>query len=351
MPVSRPVEDGHLVSGIEEPTGHAPAHPPETDECHPSHAANLDGPENVTGGMQGEWPRRTGHDDRRHRGGPEMSTHEPDPTAVRVALWRALHVELDDPPHVLEDTVGFSLAQPEDGWRERPDMHPIGTSGFRAWIVARARFVEDLVVDNLDRIGQYVLLGAGLDTLAQRRPDIASRLTIFEVDQPEPQAWKRQRLIDTGFGVPDSLRLVPVDFERADSWAALSAAGFDGKQPAVVASAGVSMYLTKEANTETLQQIAALAPGSIFVMTFQLPEEYVDEADREGRGFALRGAAASGTPFISFYSPEEMLDAARQAGFREVRHVSSRELAERYFSGRRDGLRPSTGEDLLVATV
>jgi O-methyltransferase involved in polyketide biosynthesis len=86
-------------------------------------------------------------------------------------------------------------------------------------------------------------------------------------------------------------------------------------------------------------------------MTFQLPEELVDEADREGRGFAIRGAAASGTPFLSFYAPDEMLAAARTAGFQDARHVSSRELAERYFSGRRDGLRPSTGEDLLVATV
>lgn len=277
---------------------------------------------------------------------------QPDSTAVRVALWRALHVELDESPHVLDDTVGSTLAQPEDGWRERPDMHPIGTSGFRAWIVARARYVEDLVVEHLDRgVTQYVLLGAGLDTFAQRCPDIASRLTIFEVDRSGPQAWKRQRLIDAGYGVPDRLRLVPVDFERTDGWAELTAAGFDRRTPAFVASAGVSMYLTKEANAQTMQQIAGLAPGSVFAMTFQLPEEYVDEPDREGRVFAIRGAAASGTPFISFYSPEEMLTAAREAGFRDVRHVSSRELADRYFSDRRDGLRPSSGEDLLLASV
>jgi methyltransferase (TIGR00027 family) len=277
---------------------------------------------------------------------------EPDSTAVRVALWRALHVELDGSPHVLDDTVGLSLAQPQDGWRERPDMHAVGTSGFRAWIVARARFVEDLLVEEFGRgITQYVLLGAGLDTFAQRQSDIASQMVIFEVDQPEASGWKRQRLIDAGYGVPAWLRLVPVDFERTDGWAELSAAGFDRKSPALVASAGVSMYLTKEANVETLRQIAALAPGTVFVTTFQLPEELVDEQDREGRQFAIRGAAASGTPFISFYSPAEMLDAARRAGFREVRHVSSPELAERYFSGRRDGLRPSSGEDLLVATV
>src|SRR5690349_13059668 len=125
---------------------------------------------------------------------------EPDSTAVRVALWRAMHVEIDPPPHVLEDTIGLELANPPDGWHERQDMDPVWTSGFRAWVVARARFVEDL----LDSLGvrQYVILGAGLDTFAQRRPDVASRLRVFEVDQPGTQAWKRDRLVQLGYGVP-----------------------------------------------------------------------------------------------------------------------------------------------------
>ena len=128
---------------------------------------------------------------------------EPDHTAVRIALWRAMHGEVDAPPHVLEDEVGLRLAAPADGWRERPDMDPVFTSGFRASIVARARFIEDLVAERAGRgTGQYVLLGAGLDTFAQRRPDLASRLVVFEVDQPGTQAWKRQRLIDLGYGVP-----------------------------------------------------------------------------------------------------------------------------------------------------
>jgi hypothetical protein len=32
-------------------------------------------------------------------------------------------------------------------------------------------------------------------------------------------------------------------------------------------------------------------------------------------------------------------------------HMSGTLLAERYFAGRTDGLRPSSGEDLLVATT
>ena len=276
----------------------------------------------------------------------------PDDTAVRVALWRALHVEVDSPPHVFEDTVGLKLAAPDDRWRERPDMSPF-TRPFRASIVARARFIEDLLEQEVERgVAQYVILGAGLDTFAQRRPELASRLTVFEIDRPGPQNWKRQRLIDLGFGVPSFLRFVPVDFEAGQAWwDRLTAAGFESSQPALVASTGVSMYLTKQAIETTLREVAALAPGSTLAMSFMLPIEMADPEVRPGIERAAAGARANGTPFISFFTPSEMLALARDAGFKKVQHVSAANLAERYFAARTDGLRPpNNAEELLVAT-
>jgi methyltransferase (TIGR00027 family) len=277
----------------------------------------------------------------------------PDSTAVRVALWRALHVEIDSPPHVFEDEVGVKLAAPDEGWQSRPDMSEF-TRPFRASIVARARFIEDLVADQADRgVGQYVILGAGLDTFAQRRPEVASQVRVFEIDRPGPQAWKRQRLVDLGYGMPSYLRLVPVDFEAGDQWwERLTSSGFDSRRPAVVASTGVSMYLTRDANMATLRQIASLAPGSTLAMSFLLPIEMTDPELRPGMERAVAGSKASGTPFISFFTPAEMLTLARDAGFREVQHVSSAKLAQRYFAGRTDGLRPpNNAEELLVATT
>jgi methyltransferase (TIGR00027 family) len=271
---------------------------------------------------------------------------------VRVALWRALHVEVDAPPHVLEDVIGLQLAGPDEGWRRRPDMDPRATSQFRASIVARARFIEDLVVQQAAQgLGQYVILGAGLDTFAQRRPDIAPTLRVFEIDQPGHQAWKRQRLIELGFDIPEWLRLVPVDFEAGGSWRdGLAAAGFDAARPAVVASTGVSMYLTREANAATLREVATLAGGSTLVMSFLLPLELAAPEVRPGLARAEQGARTSGTPFISFFTPTEMLTLAREAGFRDAQHVSAESLTERYFAGRADGLRPpSNAEELLVA--
>ncbi|ALV59948.1 MULTISPECIES: class I SAM-dependent methyltransferase [Burkholderia] len=278
----------------------------------------------------------------------------PDSTAARVALWRALHVELDAPPHVLTDEIGLQLLAPAPGWQQRGDMDPQFTRPFRASIVARARFIEDLVAEQAARgVRQYVILGAGLDSFVQRRPDMASRVTVFEVDQPAPQRWKQRRLVELGFGVPDWLRFVPVDFEAKQSWRdALVGAGFDAGKPAVVVSTGVSMYLTREANAAALREVASLAPGSTFAMTFLLPLENADPDVRPGMEMAAKGARASGTPFISFFMPDQIQALARESGFAKAEHVSAAELTRRYFAERTDGLRPpNRAEELLVATV
>lgn len=278
---------------------------------------------------------------------------EPENTAVRVALWRALHVQADAAPHIITDDVGLQLIAPADGWQQRPDMSPF-TRPFRASILARARFIEDLVeAEVASGLQQYVILGAGLDTFAQRRPALAAKLTVFEVDQSAPQQWKQQRLVELGLGVPAFLRLVPVDFEAGESWwDRVATAGFDAGRRALVVSTGVSMYLTREAIVATLRHVAELAPGSTFVMSFLLPFDLVDADIRPGMEQAAKGARASGTPFISFFNPSEMLTLAHEAGFRRAEHVSSGALADRYFADRTDGLRPpNSAEELLVAST
>ncbi|MEU9809143.1 class I SAM-dependent methyltransferase [Mycobacterium sp. NPDC050853] len=277
---------------------------------------------------------------------------EPDHTAVRTALWRALHVELDSSPHVLTDVIGLQLVAPPADWRQRPDMDPQGSVASRLGMVARARFVEDLADQQSERgVGQYVILGAGLDTFAQRHLDAGERLTVFEVDQLATQEWKRKRLTELGFEIPDWLRLVPVDFEAGGSWSdQLLTAGFDADRPAVVASTGVSMYLTREAIAATLRQCALLAPGSTVAMTFLLPLGLLDERERPVRQMIVSMAAESGTPWVSFFAPGEMLALARECGFSQASHVSGHELIERYFPGRGGGPNALNAEEFLVAT-
>ncbi|MGZ6287360.1 MAG: class I SAM-dependent methyltransferase, partial [Bdellovibrionota bacterium] len=258
----------------------------------------------------------------------------PDHTAVRVALWRALHLEVDSSPPILEDKIGLQLVAPDENWRQRPDMHPQGTRGYRASIVGRARFIEDLVEEQAKcGVSQYVILGAGLDTFAQRRPQLAAKLRVFEIEKPETQDWKKRRLEELGLGMPKNLQFVPVDFESGDSWwEKLAQHGFKTNQPAVVASTGVSMYLTREANLVTLKQIAALAPGSTLAMSFLLPLDLVDPAERPQHEMVYEKARAAGTPFVSFFRPAEILALAREAGFREAKHISRSDLVKKYFA-------------------
>jgi O-methyltransferase involved in polyketide biosynthesis len=147
-------------------------------------------------------------------------------------------------------------------------------------------------------------------------------------------------LSSLGYGVPEWLRLIPVDFEAGvDWWQALLDGGFDATAKTVVSSSGVSMYISKAATADTLRRLAGLAPGSVVVMTFMLPFELLDEGDRPGLEAAARGAQASGTPWISFYAPDEIVTSALEAGFASADYVATAELAERYLRGRTDALR------------
>lgn len=139
----------------------------------------------------------------------------------------------------------------------------------------------------------------------------------------------KQRLGEMGLAIPDGLKFVPVDFEAGDSWwEKLVAAGFDTARPAMVASTGVSMYLTREAVAATLRQIATLASGSTLAMTFLLPLELIDVRERAQHQAVYERARAAGTPFLSFFAPDEILKLALEAGFRQA---------------------PSSGESILVA--
>ncbi|MFT3697843.1 MAG: class I SAM-dependent methyltransferase [Kofleriaceae bacterium] len=272
---------------------------------------------------------------------------EPDNTAVRVALWRALHLELDAKPHILDDTVGMRLVAPPADWRQRPDMDPMRTRTMRASIVVRARFIEDLV--EAKRPAQYVLLGAGLDSFAQRESPVD--MQVFEVEQPGTQAWKQARLKELGFAMPAWLHFVPVDFAAGQSWLdRITASGFDRTKSAVVTSTGVIMYLTREAIVQMFREVASLKDVTL-ACSFILPIELIAEDERMGMEMAKKGAAAAGTPFLSFFDRESIVKLALEAGFKKAHVVTSQELNDKYFKGRSDGLVTGTGEEILVATT
>ncbi|MCP2318061.1 hypothetical protein APR12_003414 [Nocardia amikacinitolerans] len=83
-------------------------------------------------------------------------------------------------------------------------------------------------------------------------------------------------------------------------------------------------------------------------MTFMLPLEAIGAEEQQMRRFAERGARASGTPFVSFFRPDEVVALAEESGFAVAEHISHEELIRRYFADHTDGLRPAESEQMLV---
>ena len=185
-------------------------------------------------------------------------------TADRVAERRAAH-QVRDRPLVLEDPIALRIIRPEVAQELRTNP-PAGESSklgpyLRAFFVMRSRFAEDaLAAAVADGVRQYVVLGAGFDTFAYRNP--FPELRVFEVDHPDTQAIKRQRLASGGIAIPSSLTFVPVDFTTTKLDDALHASGFDATKPAFFSWLGVVPYLERPAIDATFRFIASLPRGA-----------------------------------------------------------------------------------------
>jgi methyltransferase (TIGR00027 family) len=257
-----------------------------------------------------------------------------------AARLRAAHLLLDDPPPILDDPPSLRLLDPETAHAisQHPDRVQTPVSrALRAEVLLRSRFAEDRLADAVQRgVRQYVLLGAGLDTFAYRKPAWAAELRIIEVDHAASQLDKQTRLRRAGFAVPPNVRYAAADLEVDPLGPRLEAAGLDPAKPAFVACLGVLIYLRDEAADAVFAWVATLPAGSEFVFTFSRPD-----ASTEGPptpGSAAARVAAAGEPWRTRVEPEAMLGRLRAAGFRSADLLFAEDVTERYLRGRTDGL-------------
>jgi len=197
-----------------------------------------------------------------------MELGKPSRTAVNTALWRAVHTLLDGEPKILADPYARAFAgfADDEALLAAHDAHPASRiPGLRLAFAVRNRYAEDELAEAVGRgVGQYVILGAGLDSFAYRRPDLMRSLDVFEVDHPASQAWKRARVAELGIEAPARLRHVPIDFERETLAEGLAAGGLRPGERAFFSWLGVTQYLTRETVERTLRDVAAAtAPGSV----------------------------------------------------------------------------------------
>lgn len=198
---------------------------------------------------------------------------------------------------------------------------------------------------------QYVILGAGLDSFAWRRPDVLASVTVFEVDHPASQAYKCARADELALPGHDNHRFVPCDFETQTLAEALDGARFDWHTPTLFSWLGVTMYLSVEAIEATLRTVAKCGKGSEIVFSYGRPA-----GDRDAIGDAFAAifepiAAASGEPIQSWFTADEVEALVSRCGLTVAEHPTHHELHTRYCADRTDGITPISTEAVISAGI
>jgi methyltransferase (TIGR00027 family) len=273
-----------------------------------------------------------------------MEVGSPSRTAILAAIHRAAHFLIDDPPKILADSFARALAgfASDNDFLATVDSYAFPDfTAHRALFALRNRYTEDqLAAAAASGTAQYVILGAGLDSFAYRRPDALRGLKIFEIDHPSSQAWKRARLAELGVEAQPTLHFVPIDFERETLTAGLDAGGVDRRAKAFFSWLGVTQYLTRDAVLKALREIVSTTvAGSEIVATIIVPASTLNRAESELVAALSARTASVGEPWLSFFEPQEMITLMEQAGFVNVSCFGPEDAAQTYLANRQDGLR------------
>ncbi len=281
-------------------------------------------------------------------------------TAIVTAFGRAYH-SLYDEPKIFDDFlakdmmtretfdfIGHSLASslsffdPETAARQLPEQESLAyvmRAQSAPISLARARFMEDYLEKAVgEGFTQYVILGAGMDTFAFRRPDMLERLRFFELDQPVTQGYKRARIGELGWKEPKNLSFIPIDLSQEDMAVALINAGFDKAEKSVFNWLGVTYYLEKDDVLSTFSRIAGVAASGSMVVFDYLDKDAFDDVKASKRVKAAREIVSNaGEPMKSGFEKDEMRVLLAGAGLELVEDMDTTATQNAYFSGRTDG--------------
>jgi len=280
-----------------------------------------------------------------------MKEDRPSATALRVAIRRATHQVMDD-PKVFHDPLALRIVGEEKvSAAAQLEQTPI-SRGLRMSLAIRSRYAEDELQIAIKRgVGQYVILGAGLDTFAYRHPYSDDVLHVFEVDHPATQAWKRARLEEAGIAIPRTLTFSPVDLEAQTLEEGLVGSGLDTSKCAFFSWLGVTQYLTSSAIDDTLRFVASLPTGSGIVFDYTISPSLLNPRARVAFDRLAQRVALAGEPFQSFFDPSWLKASLRAMGFGQIEDFGAEEMNARYLGERSDKLRTGSFSHLMNARV
>ena len=297
-------------------------------------------------------------------------------TAMGTAFMRAYHAAHDQ-PRIFDDFLAQHLFTPEEvqiieerhlaafqrfdpaGAAACPDRASalagwMRSNGAPAIVFSRARYTEDILEAAVrqQEVKQYVILGAGMDTFAWRRPDLLARLDVFEVDHPGTQAHKRQRLREVSREHPARLHFIPVDFSLENLAKALGRSAYEPQAPSFFSWLGVTYYLTRDVALATLRAVARVAPpGSTIVFDYLDAEAFVPEKAARRVQIMMKLVERVGEPMLSGFDPGDLAADLASLGLRLQEDLAPGAIETRFFAGRTDGYHACEQAHLARATV
>ncbi|OPX86285.1 MAG: putative S-adenosyl-L-methionine-dependent methyltransferase [Pelotomaculum sp. PtaB.Bin104] len=289
-----------------------------------------------------------------------MEKNQVSHTALSTAYIRAYHAKHDF-PKIIDDFLAHQLL-PDDTYAtieeqfarsvhyldpERAITCPDQAAAL-AWsmqsmaivpiTLARSRYAEDMLTEKVRQgLMQYVILGAGMDTFAFRRPYLLELLQVFEIDHPATQSFKRNRLTDLGWNVPEQLHFLPANFTQKNLTEVLADSAYNPQAAACFNWLGVTMFLTRDAVVGTLRAIADLAPaGSSVIFDYMDTDVFVTGRTPKRVQFLMESVRRLGEPVICGFNPLTLDRDLANLGFHLEENLTPSDIQERYFQKRSD---------------
>jgi methyltransferase (TIGR00027 family) len=291
-------------------------------------------------------------------------------SAIMTAYMRTYHAKLDN-PKIFDDILANSLipddirAQIEESLdkplistfsKSSDSDQPITLASLIQTTnpISRARYVED-TLEKAVRQGakQYVILGAGMDTFAFRRPDLMEKLEVFEVDHPATQELKLHRLAELGWKLPAKLHFIPIDFTQESVASALTRSlSYNPKVKSLFSWLGVVIYLTREVVFATLRSITDIAPaGSMVLFDYTSTDAFNPEKSSPQMQKFMEFGQKIGEPMITGFNPSALAEDLENLGFHLYENLSPADIEILYFKGREDEFHAQEHGHIACAVV
>ena len=263
-------------------------------------------------------------------------------TAVMSAFSRAYHFENAENPVFCDSAARKMFSDEEyesicgyitEGGR---DAKQYVNTFLAPTPLARARFCEDsLAAAVKSGAQQYVILASGFDTFSLRNEN--DSLKVFEVDKKAVLDDKKQRLKRAGIKIPDNACLVPCDLASGNLYSKLVRNGFDKNKKTVISCLGLLYYLTAAEIDRLFEQIAGVCCEGSEVI-FDFADSHLFSSGVPRVKVMLEAAEKSGEPMKSCFGYSELEKLLEKHGFLIYEFLNDKDIQERYFNGRNDGL-------------